>query len=234
MNVTLCSAFRSSAAYIARYQLQVCRLAYALAQRGDWLHVIWCEGDSVDDSLQRLLDGYEHDGKPCGYTADIFHFHHDGKNYGSIEDAQRFRQLAAVWSRVWARIPDDASVVVFCEADLIWEADTIVRLIDQVQDSVAVAPMVMDSPPKNTWYDSWAFRRNGVRFTKEPPFHADFDDPREGYMLLDSAGSVLVMDGDLARKVRFTDEEAVVGLCKNIYAVGGSIWLDTAASVTHP
>lgn len=239
VNVTICSAFRNASAYITRYRLQVCRLAYALAQRGDWLHVVWCEGDSTDDSLARLLDAYERDGKTCGYTADIFHFHHGGPDHGSVVDAQRFRQLAAVWSRIWARIPADAAAVLFVEADLIWQTETLLALIDQLADVPAIAPMVMlqrQGYAEGTFYDVWAFRMDGQHFTNEPPYlpRRTRPDLIEGNLIrLDSAGSLVAMRAEYARQSQWRADDLIVGICKQIYEHGGSLWIDPNLSVLH-
>jgi hypothetical protein len=51
---------------------------------------------------------------------------------------------------------------------------------------------------------------------------------------LDSAGSVLAMHGDLARGLHWPEQDVVVGLCRGIYAAGGSVWLDRELTVWHP
>jgi hypothetical protein len=72
-----------------------------------------------------------------------------------------------------------------------------------------------------------------VRFGKEAPFHADL----RGYVYrlrLDSAGSLLVMQGEKVRELCWPQEDVVVGLCRQIYEFGGSVWLDPAQRVIHP
>src|SRR5690606_24722144 len=114
------------------------------------------------------------------------------------------------------------------ESDLIWDAETMLALLDHVAHVPAIAPMIMDGP--HSFYDIYAYRKNGVHFTKKPPYCEWLG---HDLMQLDSAGSVLFMRGDLARLVRFTDEEVIVGLCKDIYAHGGSVWLDPDLVVKH-
>lgn len=224
MNVAVISCFRNATAYIPRYFDQVGALAKALAARGDWLSLLLGYGDSADGTGEMLFEEAQ-----FNISAHLVDVSHGGPVFGSIEHPQRFKQLAYAGNKLLDYIPADADIVGIVESDLIWDAATIVRLIDHLQYCEAIAPMIMDGP--DSFYDVWGFRRNGVRFTKTRPFHPELN----GQVLkVDSAGSVLFMRGDLARLARFTDGEAIVGLCKEIYQYGGRIWLDPAATVTHP
>lgn len=226
MNVTIISAFRNAASngQIERYFDQVGALDKALTARGDRLKLILGYGDSTDGTGEALFEEAQ-----FLMDALLVDVSHGGKHYGSIENAQRFKQLAYVGNKLLDCVPPDADVVGIVESDLIWEADTLVRLIDSIQDYVAIAPMIMDGP--NSFYDVFAFRRDGVRFTKSPPYYPNIN----GQLFqVDSAGSVLIMDGDLARQARFEEEDVIVGLCKQIYERGGSVWVDPALKVVHP
>jgi len=223
MNVTIISAFRNSVSYLERYFEQMDDLQASLMRRGDALQLTLGYGDSTDGTGAALFDECSH--RFCAHLLDVSH---GGPLFGSIENAQRFKQLAFIGNRLLDNVPAEADVVGIVESDLLWRAETLLSLIDHLAHVPAVAPMVMDGP--ESFYDVFAFRKNGVRFRKQPPFH-----PWLGSDLvqLDSAGSVLLMRAELARKARFNDEEVIVGLCKDIYAHGGAVWLDPMRAVQH-
>jgi hypothetical protein len=233
MNIVLCSSFRNAAGYVGRYASQVELLRSALASRGDKLTCLWAEGDSVDDTLDRLTKVAHL------FDARLIDATHGGPVYGPRVNAQRFCQLAYVANKVWEQLPAEADVVLWVESDLIWRASTLLALIDRLDTYPAVAPMVLDRLPDTgarahvTFYDTWAFRRNGLRFAKARPYHADLLSA-EGMLRMDSVGSVLVMRGDVARGVYVPGEDVLMGTCRMIYENGGSVWLDMEQTVFHP
>lgn len=253
MNVTILSAFRNAVPQIERYCEQMDGLQALLHRRcagptgapgartsGDTLRLLLGYGDSTDGTEAALFD--ECSNRFCAHLIDVTH---GGAHYGSIEHPTRFKQLAFVGNRLLEHVPDDADVVGIVESDLIWEPDTLVQLIEDLEHLPplgAVAPMILEQKT-GLYYDIWGHRKNGVRFTKQPPFHAALlveveQNPQLGHVIslveVDSAGSILFMDGDLARVARFSEEEAIVGLCKDIYAHGGGVYLDANATVYHP
>jgi hypothetical protein len=235
LNITILSAFRDSTAYIERYFTQIDSLACLLGQRGDCLNLVLGYGDSSDGTEAYLYE----EASNRGVETLLLDVTHGGPHFGSIEHPQRFKQLAYAGNSLLGCVQRRADVVAIVESDLIWDAQTFVSLLDDLElrtnFNSAVAPMVMDG--EHSFYDVFAFRRNGERFTKEPPYlprHTRSDLIEGSLIRLDSAGSMLVMDGSMARRVCFTDEEAIVGLCKDIYAHGGTIWLDADSAVFHP
>lgn len=227
MRVCLLSMFSSSTGYLARYFEQVATLRDALEARGDSLRLILLEGDSTDDTWRLLCDLVaEH-----GLAAQLLQCHHGGKVYDSVEAPQRFAQLARLWNEMLEHVPGDAGVYGHIESDLIWDAQTMLDLIAHLAYVPAIAPMVMDGP--YSFYDVWGFRKDGVRFTKAWPYHEWLDRCCD-LVQVDSAGSVLFVRAELARKARYSDGEEIVGFCRDIYRYGGSIWLDPTLSVAHP
>lgn len=233
MNVTIISCFRNAVGpQMERYFCQIDALANLLAKRKPWTHLslVLGYGDSTDGTGEMLFEA-----AADSIGAHLIDVSHGGPVFSSIEDPQRFKQLAFVGNKLLANVPADADVVGIVESDLIWEAIIPAKLIHYLGlDGIdAVAPLVLDSPPANTFYDSWGFRKDGVRFTKEPPYHASLAHVKFLHQL-DSAGSMLFMRGDIARKVRFCEENAIVGLCADITALGGKIWLDADSGIYHP
>lgn len=228
MNVTILSIFRNAVIYLERYFEQMDGLQASLHERGDTLHLLLGYGDSIDGTGAALWD-------ECSnrFSAHLVDVSHGGPHYGSIEHPDRFRLLAQVGNQLLGCIPPNADVVGIVESDLIWQAETILQLLEDLEHVDAVAPMVMDAIPADSFYDVFAFRRNGARFTKTPPFHPDLQ-PGSDLLEIDSAGSVLFLDADLARKARFTYDSAIVGFCKGIREQGASICVNTQTAVQHP
>jgi hypothetical protein len=224
VNITIISCFRNSCGHIVRYFDQMLELRRLLQERGDHLALLLGYGDSTDGTEQMLFEEAS-----FAIGALLVEVSHGGQHFGSIENAQRFKQLAYVGNTLLSHVDATADVVGIVESDLIWDAPTLLRLIDHLDYVPAIAPMVMDG--ERSFYDVFAFRKNGVRFTKKPPYHPELN----GQLLqVDSAGSVLFVRAEYARKARLSDGEAIVGFCADIYSYGGKIWLDPSAAVAHP
>lgn len=225
MKITIISCFRNATAHIPRYFDQMGALSALLARRGDWLKLILGYGDSTDGTGEML-----HEEATFSMDALLVDVSHGGPAFGSIEHPQRFKQLAAMGNKLLGYVPNDTDVVGIVESDLIWEAQSILQLLEDLEHVPCVSGMIMDGP--NSFYDVFAARRNGQRFTKTPPYHPDIT-PDSDLLEVDSAGSVLFMDAELARKARFTDGEAIVGYCRQIRDAGGTIWINTQVSFAH-
>lgn len=226
MNVVICSAFRNSATYIDRYFDQIDRLANLLARRGDWLSLVLGYGDSTDGTGELLFEAAAN-----SIGARLVDVSHGGQAYGSIVNAERFRQLAYIGNKIFANVPDDADAVIWLESDLIWEPGVIAELLNHLQWHACVAPMVLDSNGV-TFYDVWAYRRGGVEFAKQPPYHVGLNG--DHMVEMDSVGSCVVMRADAAKRVTVPEADVLVGVCRQIREMGGRVWLDSSQKVYHP
>lgn len=221
------SIFRDSTPYLPRYFGQVRELAAELKARGDSLRVIWAEGDSVDDTWDMLamtLDG--------SLEGRLLRCAHGGPRYGSVDQIERWRQVAPVCNAVLAQVEDDVDAVVYVESDLVWEPATMLRLLSwrDETDFDAISPMVWYGTPGSTWfYDVYAFRAAGRHFTASPPYHPALT---HRVMAVESTGSCLVMRGDVARACRFGLETCLIG--ESLAEHGYSLWVDPGASIWHP
>lgn len=224
------SLFRSAAGTMDGYFDRLAALRGALETRGDSLRLILSEGDSVDGTWAELRR------RTKGYDATLVRKHHGGPYYGSVVNPERFWQLSLAANAALECVTPDIDVWVFVERDLIWAPETMLALVDHLQTAPCVVPMVMQ---ENWFYDTWAYRLDGECFGAWPPFHERLRQGpglpmKEGLVRIDTAGSLIAMRGDLARVCRFQPEDAIVGLCRDVYAHGGSVWLDMALSVRHP
>lgn len=236
MNVTIASIFRDSASYLDRYVSQVASLRDALAARGDSLRGVWGEGDSIDRTAQILAEK----ARKRALTFDLIDVSHGGPKFGSVNVEQRWRQISYCCNAVLDAIKSDADVVIYVESDLIWDAGTMEVLLNLVAYSTAtidaIAPMSMaygETPPR--FYDTYGHRSGGEQFQPYAPFHPALAAKPNVGIPLDSAGSCIVMRGEVARVARFNPpEEGIVGFGKDIAANGFELWLDPTQSVWHP
>lgn len=228
MNICLLSAFRNATGYVNRYLDQVGALAVELLDRCDNLSLVWGEGDSTDNTLYHLQK-YQ---AAAGFyipLIPVVDCTHGGPVFGSVVNEQRFRQLAHVGNCLWRHIPKDADVVLYVESDLIWDAETMLRLIDDLQRVPAVAPVVMELSTGG-FYDTYCYRKDGVNFKKYPPYHPALTC---GMVELDSAGSCMAMNAELARHLVW-DERVFVGISQQIRDIGASVWLNQELTIYHP
>lgn len=220
---------------------QICGLYLELRHQGHELSLLLGEGDSTDNTRTLLIGALTHTGLP----ARVIDTTHGGPEYGSFENPERFKQIAVWANRIWANISENADIVIFVDSDLIWEPDMLATLVNYVQHDakMVVAPRVLhlDNPyspdwTEPAWYDTFAFRSDGIRFVNNPPYHHRLNGGyTAGSMVpLDSAGGCMVMSGVLARASRFSELDAIVGLCRDICAAGGNIQLAPNAVVYHP
>lgn len=234
MNVALGSIFRNSTGYLARFFAQAAALSHLLDKSGHSLRLILAEGDSSDGTWDEIKAGL----KAAGIRAfTVIKREHGGPEFGSVEDEMRWRQISFVCDGVLEQVSDDDDALIYVESDLIWEPGMMASLIGALtwQDVDAVAPMCFHRT--GFFYDIWGYRRGGARFSTHPPYHPDLEleSARGRLIKLDSAGSCIVMRGEVARKCRFDPaEKGIVGFCENLRSQGFTLWLDPSLRVIHP
>lgn len=228
MNVALGSIFRNSAAYLPRYFDQVAALRDPLFKAGHSLRLILVEGDSTDGT------GIELTRRSVSFPTTFEIRNHGGPVFGSVDDAQRWRQISFVCDGVLEQVGEQDDALIYVESDLIWNAETMLALLEHLKEVDAVAPMCFwkQVEPIRWFYDTWGFRKDGARFKPDPPYHPALD----GQMTeIDSAGSCIVMRGAVARQCRFVPSElGIVGFCADLRAKGFKLHLDPAYAVYHP
>lgn len=207
--ITVCSIFRNSETYLDRYFAQIDALRKHVKVRlvGTW-------GDSTDDTAALL---HKHGG------IEIEAFHHGGPNFGSVDNPARWDQIARVVCRTLDRVGDPGDALVWVESDLIWDPDTILRLLDDLARVPAAAPQVL-ADGSDRWYDTWGYRQGGRLFSGFPPYWTDPADPETGLVKIDSSGSCFATRGD--------EWQTWSGHWP--YTAGGDLWLDPALTVRHP
>jgi hypothetical protein len=229
MKIVLASIFRNSSSYLDRYFTQITNLRSELVERGHSLTYAWAEGDSTDDTFQRL--SVHVNPRPDDVLIKV---DHGGPVFGSVDNDQRWRNISKVCNALLDAIPTDTDYVIYVESDLLWTADTMLPLLNHVLNGLdAVAPMCFHLPT-GMFYDTWGHRKNGLRFTQNSPYHPHIN-PGIDVTEIDSAGSCIVMNYSVAQHARFDPPElGIVGFGNTLRQLGFKLFLDTTQRVFHP
>lgn len=141
----------------------------------------------------------------------------------------------------------DCEYVLWHESDIFSPADIAKRLFAVGGDAVGGWPylshcvgmeelgiqtprkLMLDKP---VFYDTWGYRKDGVRFENRPPHHACHR-PDEPYQL-DSVGSVVLIKAEYLRRGARMNGNGLVGLCESIRGLGGTVWCDPRVPVVQP
>jgi len=221
MRAALISMFRTTPpSCLDRYFAQVAELP-------DDVHLIVVEGDSKDDTRERLQ---RHLSK-AQRTSELVVHEHGGRHYGQVIDPERFRQRAGCKNAGFEKVPQDAEVVIYVEGDLVWSAQDLLALAEQLRPGIdVIAPSVWAGP---SFYDIWGFRDlTGRKFDSGPPYSPALNGER--LTELETAGSCLVMRGEVARSCRASDDEEIVGFCKDARSKGFRVFTDWQTRIFHP
>lgn len=230
MNITVGSIFRTSTEYIDRYVDQVYRFANSKYMHPHGLNIIAVEGDSTDDTRATLAR--ELMGSHLNYI--LKKADHGGPDFGKVDDSRRWSQISFACNKVLDSIGPGADIFVYVESDLIWSPETMVSLIQNVVAARnAVYTCMVFNGGDGSFWDTWAFRKNGIKFGHWPPYHVEIE-PSHLFTKVDSCGSILAMSADVARRCRFSAMDGIVGWCRDIYEHGYPIFLDTKLSIVHP
>lgn len=239
MNIVLTSLFANSesSGHLSRYIPQVVSLKNAFESRGDKFRAIWTWGDSTDATEAAL---HRH-AKENGIDATIVEYTHGYGAFKSIELPLRFKVLSGVGNRGLAEIRDTDDCYLLVESDLQWDADVLVKLVSHLTNPKVnlVAPLVWfmnvcTIDEKGWFYDTFACRKNGVRFGPWYPYHECLSEPGD-LVEIDSAGSCIAVRASLAKRARYSPVDSVVGFCRDVAQLGnGGIYLDKRLSIVHP
>ncbi len=216
----LVSVMRDSESYLERFYEQV----ESLNPRA----VVIAEGDSTDRTWPALHSWKSSSAPP----ALLLKVEHGGPRFGSVDHPLRWRQLGAVCEvalTAAVRELEEDEPLVYVESDLIWAAATLEKLATHTSMYPAVAPMSMYN---NRFYDTWAYRKNGVQFPRNPPYFPGWSD--EMMHQIDSNGSCFALSWDAAQHVHFSPVDCILGIGRTLRQNGFSLWLDPTLQVRHP
>ncbi len=236
MKIVISSIFRNSTSYLDRYFGQIATLAGVLKAQDHQVELVLAEGDSDDNTYQEILNTAS-DYNLAGQMT-LLKVDHGGPAFGSIDHNTRWRNISKVCNAVLNMVPT-CDRYIYVESDLIWDADMMLRLLGDIADGAdAVAPMCFSSQNGN-FYDTWGYRYCGEKFSPRFPYSKgipygalNFGDIRP---VIDSAGSCLVMRGEVPQATRFTPpERCIVGWCEDMALHGFVLQLNPNEQVLHP
>lgn len=227
MNIAIASMFRDSCGYLDRYLNQVLGLKNALAAHGHTLRVIAAEADSTDETAERLME------RIGDLDLTLVNRDNGSRWFGSVDHPERWTAIAYVCNGILEQVRLTDDILIYVESDLIWHAETMLQLVERVQEPPIDACAAMCYSRKTEiFYDVWGHRKEGIRFSSFPPYHPNVNGE---VTEIDSAGSCIVMRGIVARNARFTPPElGIVGFCNDLRGRGFKLWLDPALAVHHP
>lgn len=219
--VTIVSPFRDCGAQVPAYVQRVLNLDYP----ADCLRFVCVEGDSVDDTAERLLTWHLQDERVTLVQCDT------GKpRYGSVVHPERFEVLATVFNAgldavdlVWS------DFVLFLPSDILFAPDLVRRLVSHEAD--LVSPLTFT---QGRHYDTWAAWRNGQ------PLGWFLETETERLLgtelvAMTRIGGTMLMRADVLRTgCRYTLEAVDHGLCEMATVKGFRLWCDPSTRVLHP
>lgn len=227
--VCILTPFRNARKYLPLYFRQLTSLRDLLSKNGYSLRLVAAEGDSLDGTRERIIELND-------VSLTMVDTTHGHMKWGSVEDPVRMRVMSEVMNKALDQVKESDDIVVWIMSDLEWKAETVLGLIDDlIADSETPydigihAPFVYADKNRNYFWDTWAYRAGGKRFSIAKPFHSWLE---EGSFFLDSAGTCLVMLGEVARKARASDNEAV-SFCREVEKLGYKIVFNGNREVFH-
>lgn len=229
-NIVITSIFRNSTGYLNRYFKQVAMLTDILEGAGHNVYLHLVEGDSTDGTFEAMRNEI----LLGGHNGQVLKCDHGGPVFGSIDNEQRWRNISRVCNFLLSELPKN-DITLYVESDLLWTPETMIALLDDMNGYDAMAPMCFHLPT-GLFYDTWGHRKNGVCFTQISPYHHDLAVVHPGDRVeIDSAGSCIVMRGEVASLARFMPPElGIVGFGNDMRQWGYKLFLNPHQRVFHP
>lgn len=220
--VVMCSMWRSD----ANRQLPD-RVEHLLAKAETYpmLRWYWVVGDSDDDTLDALID------LSIGYDVAFAQFDTGIKGDDAVSRLRRLSLTANHYLQIDHAV---AEFVLVHESDLLSPSDIVNRFVahaEQGRCPIAAWPTLEIQPGRRFFYDCWAYRKDGVRFSNRAPYHKCYrpDAP----FAVDSFGSVFMFSTEDSPFLHM-ENRAVLDLCDGLRARGRTLWVDPTIEVIQP
>lgn len=218
-DLTLLSIFRDSTGYLERYAAQVAETLTHFEN----VHLIWVEGDSVDDTQAQLQALSER----LAADVTLVEFTTSGPHWPSIDHPSRWQQLEACWNRALKHL-EPGRLCVCVESDLMWDWSALSTCIEHLTSWDVVYPMLMRRLPEGEYfYDTNGFSRNGQHFSNFAPFIPDWDGVTR-LVELTTGGGLIATRYDYLRQARWRDK------CVLHFPDQARLAVDTWTKIYHP
>lgn len=230
MNIVLGSFFRDSQGKQVTNWIKQCEELYQVCRvNGCNFRAVAVEGDSKDDTFAEL-DSWSRNWR-TSFPLQIKRHHTGAPRYGSTEAPERMAALSPVGNALLDCVLPTDDVLLYVESDLLWDADDMLQLaVIAAGQRAVVSPLIMAG---DLFYDIWAFRKDGERFSPFPPFRPEWKGVLRGQLEVDSVGSCLAIPAVWAQRIRMTTG-ALVEWCNNARAAGCKIYCNPSFVVRHP
>jgi len=202
------------------------RAAHLLAKAESYpnLRWVWIVGDSTDGTAQALRD------LSVGYPVTVV----DIGSTGIVGDdmVSRLRRLS-VTANHYLRYADGADYILMYESDITSPANLVNLLVAKAERGVCpvAAWPVINLTGTPQFYDVWAYRKDGVLFTANAPYHSCYKPDKP--FVVDSFGTCFMFHAEDAPFVHM-DKRAVLDLCQHLREQGRTLWVDPSIVVEQP
>jgi len=206
------------------------RAFHLLSKSYPTMRWVWVVGDSSDDTYEQLVEVRN---QVYGYRRiDIYNMDTGIVGEDPITRRRRLGQTANKWLEA---VQDEDDYLLMHESDIISPVDVVEQFVNHAavgRCPIAAWPILPVGENKAVFYDIWAYRKDGVMFTNNPPFHACYkaDEAFE----IDSVGTCWMFEADDARQGARFGDEAVLTLCRTLKTMGRTFWVDPKLIVVQP
>lgn len=190
------------------------------------LRWVWVVGDSEDDTEARLRALVV--AHPAGERVTIVR--HDTGIVGDDPETRllRLSETANAW---WPEVREDDAYCLIHESDIDSPPDLVERFLATGKCPVAGWPL-LKLGSQWLFYDSFVYRKDGVRFTNTPPYHACY---RPGEVFeVDSVGTVWMFYAEDVRAGARCDRMGALDLCRWMRERGRRIYVDSTLVMYQP
>lgn len=198
----------------------------------DRLRFCWLEGDSSDNTFEKLSDIARRDDRVTLFKEDT-----GRPQYGSVNAPERMAHLSAIGRQLVGCVryclekEPEIEYVFYMESDLLLVHTTMLKLLVDLNKDM-VAPLIFQGHG-HQFYDTWGFvGSNGENFWPVAPYSPDLlgsTDP-----VVRSVGSCFLATREVWENCTFADNNALRGFCKDVNEKGFAIHAFSGTKVIHP
>ncbi len=246
--IIIVTPFRNSAHNLNRYFQQLTNLAYCFNDRSIELSLVAAEGDSVDNTKDKIVEL----SAKYGFSLNLLDVSHGQMSWKSVEDPRRLEAMSIIMNQGLEGIKSfnpnpnpnpnrlDGDIVVWLMSDIEYNPETLFNLISMLWDKGPgfdiLSPNTLMGGTE-LFYDTWAYRKDGNRFSATYPYYGTsnlLDEFDLTFPLIDSAGTCLIMRAEVALNCKVgKDNLEAVSFCADAKSKGYNINLAAYYNIYH-